>query len=447
MRKRWIDLFCAVILLLTACAVVKEPQENMEQPVRFYYCFDRNDETYGGETGAMGWEWRDLGPERLTALEILEQYLQGPKSQKLTTPYPPELTVEGVLLENGLLTVNLSEEALELTGVERTLAAACLVYTMTQFSDITALRLTAGEAPLTGVWGETLELSDFLPADDTATSDQVTVRLYFSDLQGRYLQEETRSKSSSGEEELPEYILQQLLVGPESENARNVLPEGTKLLGVQTEEGVCTVNFSMEFLRNRPKTHRLARLAVFAVVNSLTELPQVECVRFLCEGESPGQYQALDLSQPLYREELALRTESREEDYSDVTLYLPCGQQPLLVAVPLMLRRTGGNSLEADVLQALLAFEPANGYENPIPEGTRVLELTREGSLCRVCFDSTFAECEEDPAQARQAVRSVAASLCGLDGINQVQISIRGETLTAINLAQPLSPDKDWIME
>ena len=45
MRKRWIALFCAVLLLLTACAVVKEPQENMEQPVRFYYCFDRNDET------------------------------------------------------------------------------------------------------------------------------------------------------------------------------------------------------------------------------------------------------------------------------------------------------------------------------------------------------------------------------------------------------------------
>ena len=73
--------------------------------------------------------------------------------------------------------------------------------------------------------------------------------------------------------------------------------------------------------------------------------------------------------------------------------------------------------------------------------------MTREGSLCRVCFDSTFAECEEDPAQARQAVRSVAATLCGLDGISQVQISIRDGKLTTINLSQPLSPDKAWIME
>ncbi len=444
-RGVWL-LLCALLLLQTACSAVSDPRENMAQPVRFYYCFAQDDETYGGETGAMGWEWRDLGPEPMTASEILNLYLKGPQSQNLRSPFPADAVLDQAQVADGLLTVGLGEELLELTGVQRTLAAACLVYTMTQFADITGVQLTAGEATLSGVWGGVLKPESFLLEDDTATSDQTTVKLYFSDMAGRYLTEETRSCSDS-EEALPEYILRQLLAGPQTQDARAVLPEGTKLLGVQITDGVCTVNFSEEFLRNGPKTHRLARLTVFAVVNSLTELPQVECVRFLCEGKAPGLYTALDLSQPLYREELAVGSAQKDAERLDATLYLPCGQLPGLVAVPLLVARTGDQRAEADVLDALLSFEPANGYENPFPEGTRVLDLSLEDGLCRVCFNSAFALCGEVPAQARQAVRSVVATLCALEDVEQVQITIQDGVLTAVDLSQPLSPQNGWIFE
>ena len=443
--RRWIVLLAAgLCLVVAACGKGQSVNEaDMQQPVRFYYCQTGDETTYSSPSGALGWELRDLGQDRMTVGEIVKLYLKGPKAAELRTPFPKGLQVRESVLQNGVLTLVLSEEIDGVTGIERSLAAACLVHTLTQFSDIEAVQLECAAAKSQVLFGQPLTQEDFLLLDDTDTSDATVVKLYFPDSSGRYLVEEVRSEVFESEAEVPEYVLQQLIAGPREEEHQSTLPAQTHLLYLRLNDGVCTVNLSLEFVRNAPQTQLQARLTVLSVVNSLTELPQVESVRFLCAGESIREYAGLDLSKPLYRDISAVCLTADEDDY-DATLYLPCGGK--LAALPGMLHRTSGRRLEVDVLNELISYEAVNCYENPIPDGVMVMDVQTAGGLCSVTFNGAFALCDTDAERAELAVRSVVATLCALEDIDRVQITVHNGKLTNVDLSEPLSVEPQWIL-
>ena len=375
--------------------------------------------------------------------ELVKLYLQGPQNNGLYAPFPADTTIRHMKLDNGVLYLELSAD---LTGMERTLSAACLVSTMTQFEAVDAVNLTCSGVSNQGVLGQNLTMGEFLSVDDTATSDQTTVKLYFPDASGRYLEEETRQLAFDSEGQIPGYIVRQLLDGPAEQNHGFIVPDGTKLNTIWIRDGICTVDLSLEFIRNLPETHQQARMTVFSLVNSLTELEQVEAVVLQSVGQSIRNYGGMDLSQPLYREDLAIAQE-RDDRRVDTTLYLSCGEQNQLAAVPVMVNRTTGRSLEADVLNALLAYEAANGYESPVSDGVMVAELNSSNGLCRVTFNSAFALCDADPKLAQKAVQAVVCTLCALENVDQVQISVSNTELTNVDLSEPLSPDASWYMD
>lgn len=445
MKKRIILLAClCLIAFLCACHWTDaEKGSEMLQPVRFYYA-DVSEE-YGKSIGALGWELRELGPRKLTIEEVLRLYLQGPQSSELRAVLPRNVTVEQTALQDGVLTLTLGGGISDLSGIKRTVAAAGLVYTMEQFSDIDSVWIKSLDGALTDLFTVPLTKSDFLMFDDSATNDEVTVKLYFSDVNGRYLVQETRSRAFSSEEEIPAYVIQQLLMGPREKGRIAALPEGTGLLQCQLQDGSCTVNFSRAFLENATKRHGQARMAVLSVVNSLTELPQIRQVQFLCEGVRLASYMGLDLSQPWVRDETVIAQPAKNNTY-DGTLYLVCGKCGQLVEVPKEIRRTTGRTLAEDMLTALQSYSSLNGYHSPIPQGAMAVDVNQRGTTCQVTFNSAFALCDENPQAARLAVRAVVSTLCALDGIEQVELKVYNETLTNVDLSKPLSPQPDWFL-
>lgn len=294
MKRRMILLILPVLLLLSACQLPWQRQEETARTMDFYYLAAQSG-SYGSTNSALAAETWVLeknadGPEK-----ILRAYLRGPRQTGTASPFPSGLTGVVRSLEDSLLTVEVSGDWSQLTGTRLELARACLTLTMTQLSGVeqVLICLSGGKED-----GKPLEQSDYVLFDDWETNDQRTVRLYFSDANEQYLAEETRT-CTLGAEELPNFILQELLKGPEQKDALPVLPEGTKLLSVQTTKGVCTVDLSEAFCSNRPESENQARLTVFAVVQSLTQLEQITGVRFLCEGEPVTDYGGLNLSQPI----------------------------------------------------------------------------------------------------------------------------------------------------
>lgn len=95
------------------------------------------------------------------------------------------------------------------------------------------------------------------------------------------------AKEKLAPEVLARTIVEALIAGPKEDNVlyRTVPPE-TRLLGLEIHGGVATINFSKEFVSKHWATGWNEELTVYSVVNSLTELPQIQKVKFLVEGES-----------------------------------------------------------------------------------------------------------------------------------------------------------------
>lgn len=84
----------------------------------------------------------------------------------------------------------------------------------------------------------------------------------------------------------PTAALNALLAGPlDSENLEPAVPPTTRLLGLSVHRGLATVNFSSEIIRDFNGGALIESYLIQAVVNTLTEFPEIDRVQFLVEGE------------------------------------------------------------------------------------------------------------------------------------------------------------------
>ena len=180
---------------------------------------------------------------------------------------PEGVTLEDWTLENGVVTLTLSPAFLEQRDMDRTLAAFAAVLTLCQLDEVDAVTVAAGDRVLFS--GLTPE--DALLTDTAADPFVRQLRLYYPDENGRYLISEYHSLTLDENASPERYVVEELIRGPNSGELLSPLPPGTRLLSCSTENGLCTVDLSREFLDNRPDTALGERLTIYALVDSLAE--------------------------------------------------------------------------------------------------------------------------------------------------------------------------------
>ncbi|KJS19743.1 MAG: hypothetical protein VR72_17485 [Clostridiaceae bacterium BRH_c20a] len=124
-----------------------------------------------------------------------------------------------------------------------------------------------------------------LNIEEIQEPEESVVTLYFGTKDG-YLRKEPRSISGEPSAENGQLLIGELIKGSQSlDDTLNVIPEGTKLLAYKfdAETGLATVDFSENIHGAVGSMGEI--LAVYAVVNTLTELPDVTKVQFLVEGK------------------------------------------------------------------------------------------------------------------------------------------------------------------
>lgn len=135
-----------------------------------------------------------------------------------------------------------------------------------------------------GLWLRTLQpmnlaagTAGWLPWARTAT-----VTLYFAD--GPFLFPVSRQVPAT--DELPRTALEALLAGPgPASGLTGALPPGVDLLSFRMTDGVARVDLSHAFLEGPADT----RMAVTAVISTMTRLPGVTSVALSVEGEALGE--------------------------------------------------------------------------------------------------------------------------------------------------------------
>ena len=121
-------------------------------------------------------------------------------------------------------------------------------------------------------------------------------------IRSSFLEKEKHLLTIGQNRQLVEYVIDELVRGPQNDNLRETLPKGTKILSIEVKKNICIVNLSKEFLLNRPETAAGERVAIYSIVNSITEITGIEAVQILVEGEKIDKYYLMSLYEPLTRD-------------------------------------------------------------------------------------------------------------------------------------------------
>lgn len=126
-------------------------------------------------------------------------------------------------------------------------------------------------------------------------NEKVPVVLYFGDEQQTKLIKEIRyvdiKEAKKGAETLASVMVKELIKGPKAEGLSPLIAEGTTLRApVTIAERVATVDFTKEFIDNHPGGKVLAELTVYSIVNSLTEMKEIERVKITINGKTTKNF-------------------------------------------------------------------------------------------------------------------------------------------------------------
>ena len=228
---------------------------------------------------------------------LIEEFFAALSSDPDNVEYPKpiqnDVEITKYSLDGALLTIYFDVDYLNMKEVEEVLCRAAVVRTMTQISGIDCVSFYVDEKPLTDVNGKmvgTMYAESFVenPGEQINTIQNTNLTLYFSNQAGDGLVKETRRVHYSSNISLEKLIMEQLLEGPESKNARSAIPSGTKLMSVSLVDGVCYVSFDENF-KNQDYSVNEA-IVIYSIVDSLSELSSISKVQISVNGDTSGVY-------------------------------------------------------------------------------------------------------------------------------------------------------------
>ena len=131
-------------------------------------------------------------------------------------------------------------------------------------------------------------------------NNKVEISLYFSEQNGDYLQAEKREIAMVPG--LARATVEELIAGPKTKGLLRTVPEGTQLLDINVENGLCRVDLSKEFKDNHWGGSSGEILTVYSLVDTLTQFSSIDKVEILVEGQKVETLAGhMDLSVPVMR--------------------------------------------------------------------------------------------------------------------------------------------------
>ena len=433
MKKRLtavLILLALLIGLMAGCSFIASTKD----PLMLYY---RRAEIAYEENGLIGSENADFALER-SAEPLADRYFDGPRKDGLVSPFPKGTELVSASVSNGVLSLELTDAFANLSGVDLSLALSCISMTFSQLEGVEEVELSTEHLPIGGQAKIRLDRDQILLEDNSLEMAENTLNVYYADERYRYLIAAEEKTKLEGTEEQAAFAISMLGAKPQNEALHATLPEGTEILDLSIEDGLCIVDFSADFYRNRPSSEAEERLTILSIVDTLTEFKEIENVQLYVEGEALSTYSRMDLTMKFTRDETAIGPVRAGLNEVDATLSVLRKNDWTLTEVPMRVKSEANETDSDAVLSALLNFGERNGYISPIPADTEVLSLTERGNRCMVDLSKDFAAGLTTEQSELLAVQSIVSSLTSLEKIRYVAITIEGQAsgLSYVNLNQ-----------
>jgi len=133
---------------------------------------------------------------------------------------------------------------------------------------------------------ETDEYQDYTPQEEISEEQmrQTKVVLFFANSETGELESETKIVDANLLINGPyKEMMNWLIAGPQSSNLKKLIPDGTAMHDIKVEKSCAIINLSSEFLNYETDENKLK--IINSIVNTLTNLKEINSVKFLINGE------------------------------------------------------------------------------------------------------------------------------------------------------------------
>lgn len=283
MKKGLLILIAIALMMSIMTACSRDEKETEGIPVAVYYIDTKT-------SGLVKEDYNMLGEDTNEQIaELLAKIKGEPKNLVYRSAIAANVSYTYSLNKDKSLTIDFNSAYSQQTGIAEVLCRAVIVKTLTQIKGVDYIQFTVNGSPLVdsnGTFVGTLTEDDFIDSMETSTSFRF--KLYFANRTGDKLIEYDSEIKYSGSSSIEELVINQLINGPTELGMYDTIPEGTVLLNISKSEGICTVDFNEMFLEKRPNITE--DVAIYSVVNTLVELPDIKKVQFTINSKTVKTY-------------------------------------------------------------------------------------------------------------------------------------------------------------
>ena len=277
------------VLFLSACGRGKDSYQGY-----YIYCTDTNETRVEGEEYVPKSEDTDG-----LIQEFLRQMDREPENISLKKAIPENVKMDEYTMNSeGNLSLYWTASYGNYTGISEILRRAAIVKTLCQIPAVETVEFYVAGQPLTD---SNMNSVGFMTADSfidntgqEAYTQTTTLMVYFSNKSGTKLKKVPVETTYDATIPLEQLAVEQLLAGPAAikeisdTELQKTIPDGTKINKISVKENTCYLDFSDDFMDKRPEISD--SVAIYSVVNTLTELPNINKVQFSIEGEQVMLY-------------------------------------------------------------------------------------------------------------------------------------------------------------
>ena len=285
MKRIWIAaVWLLCVCLLASCG--QKPADTSGQNTVSVYYINKEATKISPVENVLG-----AGSTATQVAAVIEMLKESPVKLSLWTPVNGYEIQEWQITDTQL-TLDMSADYKKIEPTAEVLMRAAIVRTLTQVSGIEYVLLTVNGDPLTdnlgGMVGPmTADMFIDNAGNEINAYEKVRLNLYFANETGDGLVKVTTAPVVYNSNiSLEKLVVEQLIMGPgeEMEDAYPVINPVTKVLGVMVKDGTCYVNLDSGFMTQYYEV--TGDVMIYAVVNSLAELSNVNKVQFAVNGET-----------------------------------------------------------------------------------------------------------------------------------------------------------------